>query len=589
MAKNILSLTYQEALDYFMSASNYSTLELPDYIDMNPVLKHVRRIIDLKTVEECVEYEPLSSEHLNYTMNLNKDGKYAIRPITLVNPYIYYFFAREICSKDNWCYLKEWFKALHQPSLKVCSIPVIAEKKEAFHNSTTILNWWNNFEQHSLELSLEYPYMFISDIRNCYGSINVNLIAEALNSPINFSKDELNKDFDQKRFVANVLNLLHLYQGNMLVGLPQGSALSDFVAEILLAYADMLFCKAVEDGGFQCKYKVLRYRDDYKIFCDDKESLNELSFILQSVLRQLGFEMNSQKTLTTDDIIGNSIKADKLAYIYNTPIFNKKGCDFDGIQKHLLYIHQFGRSYPNSGQLKMLLSDLSQRIDDKLHFPKPNDNYKKKKSPSLLYFDFEDEPEKSDSANKDIFDKPNTHTVSLIRERIRPMVAIATQIAIDNVSCSHYAFRVVSQLLSTCDAEQKKEISDLVVNRLLQRPNNDYIQLWLQNITYTMDKEAKKSPYTNELCKIVMGQEVSLWNLDWLKTEFKQKFPIARICNQKKLQESGSEIKFKQRDNYNEIAEVVEMSRSEKCRPTDLYDDPAEEMFRSEKCRPTDL
>jgi hypothetical protein len=145
----------------------------------------------------------------------------------------------------------------------------------------------------------------------------------------------------------------------------------------------------------------------------------------------------------------------------------------------------------------------------------------------------------------------------LLQREFPPIVAIATQIAIDNVSCSHYALRVVSQLLCTCDADQKKEISALVVNRLLKQPNNDYTQLWLQTITYSTDKETKKSPYTNDLCKIVMGKKANLWNLDWLKSEFKQKFPIARICNKKKLQESGSKIKFKQRGNYTETAKVI--------------------------------
>lgn len=568
MAKNILSLTHKDALDYFMSASNYSTLELPDYLDMTPVLKHVRKTIGVKAFADCVECNPISNEALNYTMNLNKDGKYAIRPIALVNPYIYYFFAREICNEDNWSYLKAWFKAVQQPSVTACSLPVIAEEKEAFHNSTTILNWWSNFEQASLELSLEYPYMFISDIRNCYGSINANFIVEALNSHISFQEGEQIKDFNQKRFVTNISNLLRLYQGNLLVGLPQGSALSDLLAEILLAYSDMLFCKEVKSHGIQCKYKVLRYRDDYRIFCDDKESLSELSYILQSVLRRLGFEMNSQKTQTTDDLISNSIKGDKLAYIYNTPIFNKKGCDFDGIQKHLLFIHQFGKEFPNSGQLKTLLSDLSQRIDDKLHpqkstkDTKPIDN-NDSLSQVELWDDLDDIAEELDeleqlgSAKEGIFKTLKTFTVSPIKENIRPIVAIATQIAIDNVSCSHYALRVISQLLNTCDADQKKEISALVVNRLLKQPNNDYTQLWLQTMTYSMDKEAKKFPYTNDLCKIVMGEKANLWDLDWLKDEFKQKFPIARVCNKKELKESESVIKFKQRENYTETAKVI--------------------------------
>lgn len=568
MAKNVLSLSYKDALDYFMSAPNYSTLELPEYLDMTSILKHVRKTIGAKTIEDCVECNSISTEALNYTMNLNKDGKYAIRPIALVNPYINYFFAREVCSEDNWNYIKAWFKAVQQPAVTACSLLVIAEEKEAFHNSTTILNWWSNFEQASLELSLEYPYMFISDIRNCYGSINVNLISEALNDPINLQMNKQRKNFDQKRFVANVSKLLHYYQGNMLVGLPQGCVLSDFVAEILLAYADMLLCKEVQVLGIQCKYKVLRYRDDYRFFCEDKEALTELSYILQSVLRRLGFEMNSQKTQTTDDLISNSIKGDKLAYIYNTPIFNKKGCDFDGIQKHLLFIYQFGKEFPNSGQLKTLLSDLSQRIDDKLHpqtstkdtKPKDNDD---SLSQVELWDDLDDIAEELDeleqlgSAKEGIFKTLKTYNVSPIKENIRPIVAIATQIAIDNVSCSHYALRVISQLLSTCDADQKKEILTLVVNRLLKQPNNDYTQLWLQNMTYSMDKEAKKFPYTNDLCKIVMGEKANIWDLDWLKDELKQKFPITRLCNKKKLQESDSEIKFKQRENYTETAKVI--------------------------------
>ena len=568
MAKNVLSLSYKDALDYFMSAPNYSTLELPEYLDMTSILKHVRKTIGAKTIEDCVECNSISTEALNYTMNLNKDGKYAIRPIALVNPYIYYFFAREVCSEDNWNYLKAWFKAVQQPAVTACSLLVIAEEKEAFHNSTTILNWWSNFEQASLELSLEYPYMFISDIRNCYGSINVNLISEALNDPINLQMNKQRKNFDQKRFVANVSKLLHYYQGNMLVGLPQGCVLSDFVAEILLAYADMLLCKEVQVRGIQCKYKVLRYREDYRYFCEDKEALTELSYILQSVLRRLGFEMNSQKTQTTDDLISNSIKGDKLAYIYNTPIFNKKGCDFDVIQKHLLFIYQFGKEFPNSGQLKTLLSDLSQRIDDKLHpqtstkdtKPKDNDD---SLSQVELWDDLDDIAEELDeleqlgSAKEGIFKTLKTYNISPIKENIRPIVAIATQIAIDNVSCSHYTLRVISQLLSTCDADQKKEILTLVVNRLLKQPNNAYTQLWLQNMTYSMDKEAKKFPYTNDLCKIVMGEKANIWDLDWLKDELKQKFPITRLCNKKKLQESDSEIKFKQRENYTETAKVI--------------------------------
>lgn len=113
MAKNILSLTHKDALDYFMSAPNYSTLELPEHLDMTPVLKHVRKTIGAKAFADCVECNPISNEALNYTMNLNKDGKYAIRPIALVNPYIYYFSQEKSVVRTTGIILKH--------GLKLCS------------------------------------------------------------------------------------------------------------------------------------------------------------------------------------------------------------------------------------------------------------------------------------------------------------------------------------------------------------------------------------------------------------------------------------------------------------------------------------
>ena len=45
-------------------------------------------------------------------------------------------------------------------------MPLIVARPEPFYKSATILNWWHNLEQRSIELSLEYRYMFITDITN---------------------------------------------------------------------------------------------------------------------------------------------------------------------------------------------------------------------------------------------------------------------------------------------------------------------------------------------------------------------------------------------------------------------------------------
>ena len=567
MAKNILSLNHKKALEFFMSTSNYTTLETPEYIDMSSLLKNVRKNLGSTEFKHCLKSDPRYIKNLNYSLYVNKDGKQAIRPITLVNPYIYYFFVREICTKDNWNFIKFWFHNMQIPTITVCSFPVIAEKSEAFHKATTVLNWWNNFEQGSLNLSLEYPYMFVSDIRNCYGTIKPEIIKEALNYVSDKNNtvtiDESSKTKIETPVNKNFMDLLRLFQGDLIIGLPQGNALSDFLAEIVLAYADMLFYKAIIQQGLNCKYKVLRYRDDYRIFCNDLEGLKQISYVLQNVLLQLNFDLNSQKTKYSDDLITNSIKGDKLAYIYNTPIFNKKGCDFDGIQKHLLFIRQFGKQYPNSGQLKTLLSDLSVRLDQKIN---PDDFPTTSIEEDLLdqldedFDSIQEDIKKAESQEENIFKKLKvfpTPKYNVIKEDFRPIIAIATQISIENVTCCHYALRVISQLLAICNNKQKKEITALIVKRILDLPNNEYLQIWLQAMTYLMDKKRKDSPYTNRICKIVMGANIELWNTEWLKEDLTKGIPQSCICNKNKLSKAKSIIRFKERDSYLETSKVI--------------------------------
>ena len=48
-------------------------------------------------------------------------------------------------------------------------------------------------------------------------------------------------------------------------GIPQGSVLMDFIAEMILGYADKELSKKIEDNQIS-NYQILRYRDDYRIF-----------------------------------------------------------------------------------------------------------------------------------------------------------------------------------------------------------------------------------------------------------------------------------------------------------------------------------
>lgn len=516
MKKNpqtILDLSSQDALDFLLQSTQYQTFELPEYFDFTRVLQFVKDTVADKPYDECVNSMAGKCD-TNLDIMLNKDGRYAVRPLVLCNPYLYYFLARELSRDDNWAALKDCFSHYAVPHIKSCALPVVPNKYESFHKSTAILNWWNSIEQRSIELSLDYRYMFVTDITNCYGSVNPQTIDWAL------SLRGTQYETDANRVMAgNIMRYLRDMQHGRNIGIPQGSTLFDLTAEVILGYADLLLHSRLQEKGID-GYEILRFRDDYRIFCNDKDKLEQISYILQEVLESLNFRMNCGKTQISDKIVTDAVKSDKLAYIFNTPIFNKKGCDFDGLQKHLLYILMFGRKHPNSGQLRTLLSDFDKRVKRKLR------------------------PRKSQT-------DPEKLVPGVITENIKAMSAIATQIAVENVGAAHYALRVVSRMAnSITDPAEHWGIVDKVCKKMMGLHNSAYYQMWLQNMTYRRDTEEGLSPYDVRLCKVVMGEEVDLWDNTWLNADLTKDFPQSSVVNADVLDRQTPVITFRETRAY---------------------------------------
>ena len=456
---------------------------------------------------------------------------------------------REVCCESNWQVIKDLFEKFNVPHITSCAIPVIPNEKEPFHKATTINNWWNSMEQRSIELSLEYRYMFVTDITNCYGSVNPQTFDWAFTL-----KDTTIATGIQSPIAQNIQKFLRALQQGRNIGIPQGSTIFDFVGEIILGYSDLLLheslkAKAKEYEG-QGKafpdYEIIRYRDDYRIFCSNREALEDISYILQQVLERLNFRMNSQKTKISDSIVTDAVKSDKLAYIYNTPIFNKKGVDFDSYEKHLLFILMFARQYSDSGSIKTMLSDIDKRIEEWLH---PQDE--KKETDSILWGDVD----LSDDGHLVKTDQKKAQKPYYIPGgSVRAMSAICIQIALENVGCAHYALRIISRMIDSLkDMSEKQSIIDLVYNKLCNQPNSDYNQLWLQNMTYTQDKKNGTSPYSLRLCKLVMENiEEPLWNNEWIKAEFIQNTPIASIVDKETLKKVTPVITFRETRAYND-------------------------------------
>ena len=557
MAKNILSLNSQEAMDFFMKSEQYHNFELPEYFTFDKVLQYVRETIGVTPFEECVKenISPNELSDVNLDLLLNKDGRYAIRPIMLANPFLYYFLVREICIDENWAIVKGLFDKFKVPHISSCAIPIIPNEKEAFHKATTINNWWNSIEQHSIELSLEYRYMFVTDITNCYGSFNPQTFDWAFSLKGTSLETE-----DESTIAKNIQKYLCAFQQGRNIGIPQGSVIFDLVGEIVLGYSDLLLHEALqakakeyeEQGKTFPPYEIIRYRDDYRIFCNNREVLEDISYILQQVLERLNFRMNSQKTKISDSVVTDAVKSDKLAYIYNTPIFNKKGVDFDSFEKHLLYILMFSRQYPDSGSVRTMLSDIDKRIKKHL---KSFDKKSKSKAEACESFD---QSEEAKSAKVEgIFSELKIYKRHkyIPGGSVRALSAVCTQIALENVGCAHYALCVISRMIDSLDdMDERRSIIDLVYQKLCNQPNSSYNQLWLQNMTYTQDKKQGTSPYTLRLCQLVAGKAVEpLWNNDWLKAELTVNIPYDSVVDAETLKKVTPVITFREIRRYLEI------------------------------------
>lgn len=269
-------------------------------------------------------------------------------------------------------------------------------------------------------------------------------------------------------------------------GIPQGSVLFDFIAEIILGYADKQLADKLTVNGIE-KYTILRYRDDYRIFSNSKDELEKIAFFLQEVLTELNLQLNTKKTVLTEDVVTDSIKKDKVWYVTNIPIFRKRQKKIYSLgsclQQEALYIHQFAKKYPNSGTVVKLLTLYARRLRNR--------------------------------------------TVS--NDEALVLISMFADIAMDSPKGYKIVLMIISKLLQkfSTTAERKEIVNDLYV-KFERLPNIGELQIWLQHITYKMPDSIA---YTEPICQIVSGvKDVKLWNLEWVADEYKEDFPLNSIC-----------------------------------------------------------
>ncbi|WP_240782740.1 RNA-directed DNA polymerase [Escherichia sp. E2661] len=286
--KKVYELTSEEALSYFLRHDSYTTLELPAYINFATLLNNINSSIHNKKIKIEPTAKDLMGKNINYEVLVSKDGLYSWRRITLINPLYYVYFCRKITAPTTWEIITEKFKSFESNDLFTCSsIPV--RKDDSSNIAASVMNWWGDFEQKSLALALEYEFMFSTDISNFYPSIYTHSFEWVF-----ISKEEAKKKKDKNNPGRLIDNHIQMMMNNQTNGIPLGSTLMDTFAELILGKIDIELRKKTNEFKIT-NYKVVRYRDDYRIFSNSKDDLDIISKCLVNVLGDFGLDLKLKK------------------------------------------------------------------------------------------------------------------------------------------------------------------------------------------------------------------------------------------------------------------------------------------------------
>ncbi|MCX6239338.1 MAG: RNA-directed DNA polymerase [Bacteroidia bacterium] len=476
--KSIIELNKTDAKEFLLKEKSYINFDLPTYFSFQNLLNLIDKQLTGKKLSDFRILSPRDFDDINYYLLNNKDGKYAWRPYQIINPAIYVSLVHCITEKDNWKLIQKRFTDFQKNNKIEChSLPMVSESEEKTDKESQIFTWWQMIEQKSITLSLDYHYILQTDITDCYGSIYTHSISWAIHTKLEAKKKENRKDHSLLGVaIDDHLQDMSYGQTN---GIPQGSTLMDFIAEIVLGYVDELLANKINDLGIS-DYKILRYRDDYRIFTNNPFEAEQITKSLSEILTDIGLKLNVSKTEASDNVIKSSIKPDKRYWIINKRITENK-------QKWLIQLFLLSELFPNSGTLDTQMKEFL----------------------SVL------EKSKREDAN------------------IESLISLVTEIACRNPRIVPTSIGILSLLVKKIpDRNEKKIILKRIYNKFQQIPNSSFLKVWLQRLTVKIDKTII---YDEPICKLISDSEVQLWNIEWLRDNFKSKIKNTPIIIQSKV------------------------------------------------------
>ncbi|WP_374972406.1 RNA-directed DNA polymerase [Spongiibacter marinus] len=459
--KRLIDLSNEEAKSHFLKGSSYFNGDMPRYISFEPMLADVAGVLNGGTFSQFKAENPAELPDVNYNFIANKDGKFAWRPYELMHPAIYVSLVNVICEEENWALIKSRIAEFEDGVIDCCSAPVMSVDNQT-DVATQIKSWWQAVEQRSLKYSLEFSHLLHTDVTDCYGSLYTHSIAWAIHG-LEHAKQNKTK----KSLLGNKIDF-HIQSSRygQTNGIAQGSVLMDFIAELVLGYVDQLINTEL---GECTDIRILRYRDDYRIFANSDERAESVLKLVSDKLRTVGMKLGVSKTFACRNVVEGSVKPDKLAGI---ELQDLGTANAKTIQKQLMRLHSFGQRHPNSGALRRLMGDFHSNVSGQSDAP----------------------------------------------DDLEVQVAIATDIAYVSPATFPAVAGVLSHLIALAPGDEKQRLWKMVRDKMKRVPYNGYLEIWLQRVT---QPQAVGIEFVSDepICQIVNGGDPQLWDCGWIASD----------------------------------------------------------------------
>lgn len=488
--KLVTDLGHDEVREYLLRSRAFFNGDLPSYICFDELLRKVEgEIAGLDDgAREKIVKALSEAPNANYRILMNKDGMFAWRPHEIIHPALYVLLVHQITDQENWSILKKRLSSLKDEArglVESYSMPVVVED-ERRETREQILHWWEEIEQRSLRYSLEFTHLAIADIADCYGSLYTHSIAWAVHD----RAEAKGKRWDKGLLGNKIDRLIRSGRGGQTNGIPQGSLISDLLAEMVLLYLDSNIAQELDRRRRERsieEVRIVRYRDDYRIFANSDKDLNLILLILEEQLRSVGFKLNHAKLSLKSPVIIASLKPDKWVFLERRleEELDREEISGPNLHKLFLRIHRFAQEFPNSGSLKKYLSGVYEK----------------------LY-----------NARKRLRESAHNGKIS----DVGVLVALTVDIGLSSPRVLPEVASVLSLLLTLIPKkEEREDLWDKIYNRFHVVPHNGYWDIWLQRIAIPSGLPFPTGEGSvDPICRLVSGADVELWDRSCLSKDF---------------------------------------------------------------------